>query len=561
LKPAWSKIQSITTHSTDDFSFFAFCSSNEKKANIPMVEMKNVEMKNVETKNNEELITAAKAITEQSYDEVPYPGGAFRSTHPCHLSMVAALCGVESVAPARSRVLELGCSMGSNLIPMAQDLPEAEFVGIDLSARQIAEGQEVLEQLDLSNIRLEHRSILDVDDSFGNFDYIICHGVYSWVDHDTQRAILNVAQRLLSPVGILNVSYNTYPGWHMRGVVRDMMRYHVSDFQTPREKIGQARGLLSFLVKYAKTHSEAYATLLKEEAKVLEDRLDSYIYHEHLEEVNEPLYFHEFVRRADAAGLRYLADSSVATMVAQTFDESAAEILREAPLLRREQYMDFLRARMFRSSLLCHPDVRPDYTRANESLGKLHIALKQPFAGRTATGDETVWKHPGGQLTTQSPITEAVELINSRQPGWVSVAELLDEISDEKQRQRLQDALMMGFIKGVFNLADNPPSVCSTISEKPLCTPLSRLQAKASRNVTNRMHVDFKLQPQTRFLVGELDGTQTADDLAKKLGSAIQSGRFQVSRDGEDVSPDGGELLELVRGEFERLRLLAILVG
>ena len=144
--------------------------------------------------------------------------------------------------------------MGANLMPMAQDLPDCEFVGIDLSLKQIEEGQAAIKELGLTNIKLRHLSIVDVDDSFGKFDYIICHGVYSWVPHDVQEKILEIGRDHLTPNGVMYVSYNTYPGWHLRGVVREMMRYHVADFDSPQMKIKQARGLLDFLTKYSKTH-------------------------------------------------------------------------------------------------------------------------------------------------------------------------------------------------------------------------------------------------------------------------------------------------------------------
>ena len=81
----------------------------------------------------------------------------------------------------RCRVLELGCASGGNLIPMAMDFPDSEFLGIDLSARQIEAGKVHLANLKPRNIELRAASIMDVDAGYGQFDYIICHGVFSWV--------------------------------------------------------------------------------------------------------------------------------------------------------------------------------------------------------------------------------------------------------------------------------------------------------------------------------------------------------------------------------------------
>ena len=94
-----------------------------------------------------------------TYDEVPYFSKPLYATHPNLLAAAGRLRGLDTPAPSRCRVLELGCAGGGNLIPMAAALPESQFVGIDLSERQIAEGQELTERCALKNIRLIAGSI------------------------------------------------------------------------------------------------------------------------------------------------------------------------------------------------------------------------------------------------------------------------------------------------------------------------------------------------------------------------------------------------------------------
>ncbi len=130
--------------------------------------------------------------THTSYDEVPYEGYPFPQTHPDRLATVARLLGV-GAAPAEScRVLELGCTDGGNLIPMAASLPHSSFLGIDLSGRQIAAARKIIQALALENIEVRHLDIADVGDDFGTFDYIICHGVYSWVPAPIQDEVLRI---------------------------------------------------------------------------------------------------------------------------------------------------------------------------------------------------------------------------------------------------------------------------------------------------------------------------------------------------------------------------------
>src|SRR5262249_50176902 len=132
-----------------------------------------------------------------SYDAVPYNSYPFPRTHPDHLAAVATLFGMRPAPIDRCRVLELGCAGGGNLIPMALTLPASRFIGVDLSARQIADGHKLAAGLALDNIDLRHLNILDVGRDLGPFDYIICHGVYCWAPGPVRNKILEVCARNL----------------------------------------------------------------------------------------------------------------------------------------------------------------------------------------------------------------------------------------------------------------------------------------------------------------------------------------------------------------------------
>jgi len=182
-----------------------------------------------------------------SYDEIPYPAAAYRQSHIARLETLAKLFGMAPVDIRHSRVLELGCADGANLIPMACALPESTFLGVDVSTRQIKAGQEIIAALGLTNIELLQCDIRHIDQSFGVFDYVIAHGVYSWVPPEVQDKILSICSEYLRDHGVAYVSYNTFPGWRMRGMLRDMMVYHARKFNDPKEQIEQARALIQWL--------------------------------------------------------------------------------------------------------------------------------------------------------------------------------------------------------------------------------------------------------------------------------------------------------------------------
>lgn len=310
-------------------------------------------------------------IEATSYDAVPYESKSFVETHPDHLATIARLFGLEPPAIDRCRVLELGCSHGSNLIPMASAWPGSAFVGIDLSAQQIAEGQKTAAQRGLINIELKVLNILDVDENLGRFDYVICHGVYSWVPPTVQEKIFDICARQLAPQGIAFISYNTYPGWYIKKVVRDMIAYHARQFAEPLEQVRQARWFLEYLARSVLSDSSStYENNLRSAAVVFRELSDSYLLHEFLDEFVQPLYFHEFVSRAASWKLRYFADARIPPMYSEGLSPEAIQTLRQLTPdpVRAEQYLDFLRRRSFRRSLLCHASLNPSPTPLPERL-------------------------------------------------------------------------------------------------------------------------------------------------------------------------------------------------
>src|SRR6202049_4172834 len=83
--------------------------------------------------------------------------------------------------------------------------------------------------------------------AFGQFDFIIAHGVYSWVPSAVQEALLSAFRRLLAPEGVAYMSYNVYPGWKSKQVLRDAMQLASGASATPDEKVREERGIVEFL--------------------------------------------------------------------------------------------------------------------------------------------------------------------------------------------------------------------------------------------------------------------------------------------------------------------------
>lgn len=301
-------------------------------------------------------IGVGNAKVADYYDETPYQSYPFPQSTPEHLEAVASLFGLNSPAIATATVLELGCASGGNLLPFAARNPEATTVGVDLSKVHIEQANAVLKRMELTNVRFEQKDLSDITASFGTFDYIICHGVYSWVPEEVQEAIHRIARECLSKTGICYISYNTYPGWKAREIVRDAMLFRGGDRESA-DRLRFARGMIDFMHKVARPAS-ALKVALDEIKPLIDKSAPYYLLHDFLEPYNIPVYFNRFMERANTGKMAYLAEAAVAPMFASNYGSDIAE-----PLLKEcstqvvlEQYLDFISNRPFRQTLLVHED-------------------------------------------------------------------------------------------------------------------------------------------------------------------------------------------------------------
>jgi methyltransferase-like protein/SAM-dependent methyltransferase len=470
---------------------------------------------------------------QASYDELAYQSFPFAQTHPDRLATLGWLFGLTPAPIERCRVLEIGCSSGGNLIPVAATLPQSEFVGIDFSAGEIDDGKADVAALSLGNVRLMQMDIKDFGDEFGTFDYVVAHGVYSWVSNDVQDKLLAICARQLSPVGIAYVSYNTLPGWRMRGAVREAMRYHTRQFSDAKTRVAQARAMLDFLAESLHDDTSAYGVMLREEAERVRQQADFYIFHDYLEEVNEPLYFHQFVERAACQGLRYLAEADFKSMLAGELAPQVVQTLsRIAPdLLQREQFMDFLRNQAFRQTLLVHEGATLTRKLSPQRIFGLRISTRaRPVreAPDEGSGTPEHFRAPDGSgLTTQRPLTKAAMMaLAHRSPAAIAFDELCALAHGRlgargavatDQRDALASDLMQCFAAGVVELHSAPSPFVIEAGARPEASAVVRLQASRGAQVTNLRHELVNINEDARRLLRMLDGSRTQEEIAAML--------------------------------------------
>ncbi len=534
-----------------------------------------------ETTLSQITLEAPESVPAYSYDAMPYPSHPYEASHPDHLYTIAKLFKVDAKLPDEASVLELGCASGGNIIPLAVQMPKGRFVGIDLSAKQIAEGQATIDALKLNNIKLLARDFRAIDESYGTFDYVICHGVFSWVPLDAQHRIFEICRDRMSANGIAYISYNCNPGWFMRGMIRQMMLHHTKHIKDPVAKVKQARALLAFIVESTEGQTTPYVTFLKHEMEMLSKHTDNYLYHDHLEENNHPMFFYEFMEMAQARSLQFLSESSLASMVTSNLSPKAAEALTKltSDLYHRSQYTDFVTNRLFRQSLLVHRDLKVhrhlDETRLQGMYFAGNIRPEESLPGQDVSPTvEVSFKCANGRgiKTANAALKALMYTLGDAWPSSLTLPELCRGIE-----KRLSESIIVGekeqisiatvsashilqmMVRGDIEFSYLPDRFANRISDRPAVSSLARLQARSMPNITTQRHNMLNADPLTRIMLQVLDGSRSKADLVKFMGDLAAQGKITVNVQGTvpaDMSTIHATAIEKVLEQLKRSAML-----
>jgi SAM-dependent methyltransferase/methyltransferase-like protein len=516
----------------------------------------------------------------EAFEAHPYAGSPCVEANPSHIAVIARLSGLDVGDIRRCRVLELACGDANNLIAIAESMPEATCVGIDLSPRHIDIGRAEVSALGLKNVTLHAADLLQMtpgDAALGEFDFIIAHGFYSWVPRQVQDRFFEICRRHLSKKGLAYVSYNLLPGWRIMQVVRDFLSFHLRSAQGGPERLRKAIEGSDLLLKLGENPLTEQARFLNSFVREFLEHIeklgvwrDQALLHDVVSEFNTPVYFSTFVNHAARFELRYAGDCEFRDGVPPHMAESAVEKLvpHVQSSLDLAQYLDFARMRMFRQSVLCREHLQPR-TAQPEDLYPLYVSSrllartsappKDNSTAATAASAEFVDEN-GDILRTDHPLTRAAVLTLAEQtPHALQFHELCElsrkrlaeegaKAEDVEDDKSLAACLLWAFASDNrrINLHAYRPEVVKTVSSHPRARGFARRQLQRSPEVTTLYHTNVGLDALGRKLVPLLDGTR---DVAALTAELAASGPFE------------GDLEKEIREQLEMLARLGVLVA
>lgn len=480
---------------------------------------------------------------EFAYDSLPYSNNVFAQTHPDVLCCSARLFGLDAPPVENSRILEIGCGNGMNLISHAFTLPEAEFIGIDLAKNHIDYAKKSVRELGLKNIDFRQIDLLDVSaEDFGRFEYIFAHGFFSWVPEAVREKTLSIFRELLAEPGVGYLSYNTYPGWHYRRMVSEIGKIHTRNLPEPLEKISEARDFIKFLGEQT-GQKDVYKFILQNETFNWQEKEPVAIFHDNLSEINQPFYFFEFAEMLDRFEFQFLSEAELFSMFPHNLSPEAKKLVEGVEdHVWKQQYMDFLRGRNFRQTLFCRKNFRLDAQPRAEALDELFVAsgLKTESANPQLFNPQPE-KFVGlkeGRIEIDHPLTKTA--LFNLEKIWgdsVSFTDLLDAsrrdlekngVSQENADKQMQitRAIFLQLIlqTDLIEIHSYKPKVFTKVTDQPKINELARWQLTKGDLITASYERIIKVEDRLiRTLLENLDGEKSLAEVRRTLRDSIES--------------------------------------
>ena len=480
------------------------------------------------------------------HDRIHYPGGAWEHSHPDRIAANARMYGLSPAPVERCRVLELGCGAGGNLVPMAHGLPGARFLGIDVAARPIEIGRGLAGALGLANIELRRCDILDLPADLGEFDYIVAHGVYSWVPAPVRDALMAAFARHLAPDGIAYLNFNALPGGHLRSLARDLMRFRLAVFDDP-EVHGEDAVRFVRQVAVAQPEGSPYRRILESELERIERNPPGVLFHDDLVPAHRAFRFQAVVEHAARHGLRYLCEARPADVHPGRYPEPVQAALRRfgGGRIAREQCLDFLVCQMYRCSLLCREGIAFAPARDLDAMPGLRAASQvRPSAASADLTDgiaETFLAPDGAGLRLDdSTAKAALVLLAERWPASVDLEPLLRDARRRAgrrgrptplERREFAEFLAVNHAAGFVDVHTWEPPMTATPGARPVASALARIEVERGTRVTSLRHRQVEIDdPVVAAVLGRLDGTRDVAALREELNRTTRAGSVDERR-------------------------------
>lgn len=365
--------------------------------------------------------------------EAGYTFGYYRELSPAWLDYAATIEGY-ATPPGQWRYLELGCGYGFGLILLASIYPEHEFVGVDFNPQHIAHARRLASSAGLTNVTFEEADFLDLardwPDTWGQFDYIVAHGIISWLSSTVRKAIFQAIGNASAPGALVYLSYNALPGKLTNHTIQHLLRMWQTSEAIPAS-LGVTEGLkrLEGLIG-ANAAMGTALPVLKSQLENIKKQNPNYLIHEYLHDEWHPQWFNEVVAEVSAAKLSFVGSANISDLfIKSIMPADRKQILDQYddPIVK-EVMIDVLINQGFRKDIFVRGREKlPSIKQADMLLNMQVMALEIPGQDKDITIQTSL-----GELTGKAEVYRPI--LDALSQGHQTIASLLKTQAEGEQK-------------------------------------------------------------------------------------------------------------------------------
>jgi SAM-dependent methyltransferase len=431
------------------------------------------------------------------YDELPYESQPIPQTAPEQLALVSRYFGGPAPIIEGCHYLEIGCGSAANLLPLAFYRPRDTYVGLDAAETALSSGREAAERIGLDNLMLVRGELADrASWPEGPFDFVLAHGVFSWVGPEIREALLELVAASLAPEGVACVSYNAMPGFFPRALLRQTLLRFVDPAEPLSGRTARAREVASVLSRALGATDHPYAHLLVHEATRAVEATDGYVAHELIAPHNEAFWYGDFVALARERGLEPIGDN----WLYQPEQRPPPEVWEAVCAFtsdrnQQNELADVLRYRQLRCTLLRRSDAPTGEPAGADLIEQVQLAT------------------PG--CTVSASVAPAVERVVRAWPASIPFSEAVAAVEADV-REAVKAELHEAFARGELMWRLVEPRLGSS-PRAGRANALVRHEARARGIITSPTHRTWSLSPEQREDVA--DGRVNEPQLRRMLAA------------------------------------------
>jgi SAM-dependent methyltransferase len=305
---------------------------------------------------------------------------------PSYLNTVCVINGYEPVPIDRPfTYFELGCGQGFTANMLAASNPQGRFYAADFNPAHVANARELSSTARLDNLTLLENSFAELAQGrveVPELDFIVMHGIYSWVTPENRRHLVNFIGRHLKPGGIAYLTYNALPGWSTAAPLQRLALEYASAHPNTRDV--QVEETRAFINRMIDTKAGYFAA---NTGVILKNRLENwrtakpcYLAHEYMNECWQALYHADVARDLRQAKLEFAGSVILGLAFPEMMlTKEQLALLDTIPgVTGRETVKDFMMNTAFRADVFVRGARRMSALRRAQWLPQVGMALTVP---------------------------------------------------------------------------------------------------------------------------------------------------------------------------------------